>query len=171
METITQGVAIATPHRVLSPEKGSTPRYSIPFFQIIKRGTVIGDEVLESKCQSPMIRSRFANMQSVPPETLKIKETRGDVGSDGKVQHSPVSSGTLIPLYVSRELRRVPPAPLGRSSPDWAREVRLFVALRDTAFPDGFGFPRSHPDVAQRYYPELFKQYFPDGLPAQGLAY
>lgn len=44
------GVAInATTHRVISPEKGYTPRYPIPFFQIIKRGTVIGDEVVESK--------------------------------------------------------------------------------------------------------------------------
>ena len=24
---------------------------------------------------------------------------------------------------------------------------------------------RSHPDVAQRHYPELFKKYFPTGLP------
>lgn len=47
LETVTQGVAIATSHRVLSPEKGSTPRYSIPFFQMISRGTVIGNEVIE----------------------------------------------------------------------------------------------------------------------------
>jgi len=30
---------------------------------------------------------------------------------------------------------------------------------------------RSHPDVAERHYPELFKKYFPNGLPTQGSAY
>ncbi|KAF5361186.1 hypothetical protein D9758_009042 [Tetrapyrgos nigripes] len=33
------------------------------------------------------------------------------------------------------------------------------------------GRVKSHPDVAQRHYPELFKRFFPDGLPAQGVAY
>lgn len=33
MEAMTLGLARATSHRVLSPPKGSTPRYSIPFFQ------------------------------------------------------------------------------------------------------------------------------------------
>ncbi|EKM54796.1 uncharacterized protein PHACADRAFT_258899, partial [Phanerochaete carnosa HHB-10118-sp] len=116
METVTQGVAIATTHRVISPEKGSTPRYSIPFFQIIKRGTVIGDEVLE-----------------MPPETLNIKETRGKVGSDA-VNYA--------------EYHQLP-----------SGEVALI------------GRVKSHPDVAERHYPELFKKYFPEGLPSHGLAY
>ena len=30
---------------------------------------------------------------------------------------------------------------------------------------------RSHPDVAERHYPDLFKEFFPNGLPAQGFAY
>lgn len=110
METVTQGVAIATTHRVISPEKGSTPRYSIPFFQIIKRGTVIGHEVLD-----------------MPPEVLKIKDTRGKVGSDAVnyTEYNQLPSG----------------------------EVALI------------GRVKSHPDVAQRHYPELFKKYFPNGLP------
>ncbi|KIJ50431.1 hypothetical protein M422DRAFT_159671 [Sphaerobolus stellatus SS14] len=33
------------------------------------------------------------------------------------------------------------------------------------------GRVKSHPDVAERHYPELFKKYFPNGLPAQGSAY
>ncbi|GAW07838.1 Clavaminate synthase-like protein [Lentinula edodes] len=33
------------------------------------------------------------------------------------------------------------------------------------------GRVKSHPDVAQRHYPALFKQVFPDGLPKQGFAY
>ena len=47
----------------------------------------------------------------------------------------------------------------------------IFVTLHDMTLPDRSGRHRSHPDVAQRHYPELFKQYFPDGLPAHGLAY
>ncbi|GJJ06756.1 hypothetical protein Clacol_000952 [Clathrus columnatus] len=30
---------------------------------------------------------------------------------------------------------------------------------------------KSHPDVAERHYPELFKHYFPNGLPSHGNAY
>jgi hypothetical protein len=33
MEALTAGVCASTTHRVLSPEPGSGPRYSIPFFQ------------------------------------------------------------------------------------------------------------------------------------------
>ncbi|KIJ50476.1 hypothetical protein M422DRAFT_245763 [Sphaerobolus stellatus SS14] len=33
------------------------------------------------------------------------------------------------------------------------------------------GRVKSHPFVAERHYPELFKKYFPNGLPAQGSAY
>ncbi|KZV73418.1 Clavaminate synthase-like protein [Peniophora sp. CONT] len=33
------------------------------------------------------------------------------------------------------------------------------------------GRVKSHPDVAQRHYPDMFKQYFPQGLPAHGEAY
>ena len=30
---------------------------------------------------------------------------------------------------------------------------------------------RSHPDVAERHYPDLFKEFFPQGLPVHGFAY
>ncbi|KAK0213384.1 hypothetical protein DFS33DRAFT_1288721 [Desarmillaria ectypa] len=33
------------------------------------------------------------------------------------------------------------------------------------------GRVKSHPDVAERHYPALFKQIFPDGLPTHGTAY
>ncbi|VDC06641.1 unnamed protein product [Peniophora sp. CBMAI 1063] len=33
------------------------------------------------------------------------------------------------------------------------------------------GRVKSHPDVAQRHYPDMFKQFFPQGLPAHGEAY
>ena len=47
LETVTQGPARATSHRVLSPEPGSTPRYSIPFFQNISQTIKIGENVLQ----------------------------------------------------------------------------------------------------------------------------
>ncbi|KIP09459.1 hypothetical protein PHLGIDRAFT_102892 [Phlebiopsis gigantea 11061_1 CR5-6] len=116
LETVTQGVAIATSHRVLSPNQGLTPRYSIPFFQMISRGTIIGKEVLE-----------------IPQEILAIKEKRGKVGTDSVnyAEYSELLSGQ--------------------------------VAL--------IGRVKSHPDVGERHYPELFKKFFPDGLPKHGVAY
>ncbi|KAE9404029.1 Clavaminate synthase-like protein [Gymnopus androsaceus JB14] len=33
------------------------------------------------------------------------------------------------------------------------------------------GRAKSHPDVAERHYPDLFKQLFPDGMPLHGVAY
>ena len=47
LESVTQGLARATSHRVLSPPKGSTPRYSIPFFQNIAQRISIKDTQLE----------------------------------------------------------------------------------------------------------------------------
>ncbi|KAF7981354.1 hypothetical protein HWV62_33811 [Athelia sp. TMB] len=46
---IGKGLARATSHRVLSPVKGSTPRYSVPFFQTISLDTRLADQVLECK--------------------------------------------------------------------------------------------------------------------------
>lgn len=39
LEALTQGVCASTTHRVLSPEAGQGPRFSIPFFQGVKRET------------------------------------------------------------------------------------------------------------------------------------
>jgi len=117
LETVTQGVCIATSHRVLSPARGSTPRYSIPFFQMISQKTIIGDSVL-----------------NLPPEIIELKEQRGKVGSSDSVNYA--------------EYKEVP-----------SGQVALI------------GRVKSHPDVAERHYPELFKQYFPNGLPSHGSAY
>jgi isopenicillin N synthase-like dioxygenase len=51
LEFVTQGLARATSHRVLSPPKGSTPRYSVPFFQNISLNVKLPDEILQ--CMSP----------------------------------------------------------------------------------------------------------------------
>ncbi|KAH8118970.1 hypothetical protein DFH11DRAFT_1685995 [Phellopilus nigrolimitatus] len=44
-------------------------------------------------------------------------------------------------------------------------------ALEPSGKVELIGRVKSHPDVAERHYPDLFKQFFPDGLPAQGKAY
>lgn len=50
LEAATQGLAKATSHRVLSPARGSTPRYSVPFFQNIAQGVRVTEHHLECKC-------------------------------------------------------------------------------------------------------------------------
>jgi isopenicillin N synthase-like dioxygenase len=47
LEFVTRGLARATSHRVLSPPVGSTPRYSVPFFQNISLNARLADEVLD----------------------------------------------------------------------------------------------------------------------------
>ncbi|KDQ27278.1 hypothetical protein PLEOSDRAFT_1076520 [Pleurotus ostreatus PC15] len=116
IEFVTQGLARATSHRVVSP-KGTTPRYSIPFFQNISLDARLAESVLQ-----------------FPPEILKLRELRGDVATTESVNFS--------------EFDREP-----------SGKVNLI------------GRVKSHPDVAQRHYPELFAQIFPQGLPAHGSAY
>jgi len=117
LEFVTRGLARATSHRVLSPPVGSTPRYSVPFFQNISLNARLADEVLD-----------------FPPEILQLKELRGD----------PVQTESVNFTEFDRE-------PSGK--------VNLI------------GRVKSHPDVAERHYPELFKRYFPNGLPKQVSAY
>lgn len=116
LEFVTRGIARATSHRVLSP-KGSTPRYSVPFFQNISLTIKLAEEVLE-----------------FPPEILKLRDERGVVSETDSVNFS----------EFNRE-------PSGR--------VNLIGRIK------------SHPDVGERHYPELFKEIFPNGLPERGSAY
>lgn len=46
MEALTKGVCMSTTHRVLSPEYGGGPRYSVPFFQGV-RGSTTFEELNE----------------------------------------------------------------------------------------------------------------------------
>ncbi|KAG9316787.1 hypothetical protein JVU11DRAFT_2851 [Chiua virens] len=117
LEFATRGLARATSHRVLSPPVGSTPRYSVPFFQNISLHARLADEVLD-----------------FPTEILKLKESRGDISATDSVNFG-----------------------------EFDREPSGAVNL--------IGRVKSHPDVAERHYPELFKQYFPSGLPKQVSAY
>ncbi|KAF8134471.1 hypothetical protein EV363DRAFT_1396885 [Boletus edulis] len=102
LEFVTRGLARATSHRVLSPPVGSTPRYSVPFFQNI-------------------------SLHALPTDILKLKALRGDPATTDSVNFS--------------EFDREP-----------SGKVNLI------------GRVKSHPDVAERHYPDLFKQYFPSGL-------
>jgi len=116
LEFVTSGLARATSHRVLSP-KGSTPRYSVPFFQNIGLNTRLTDHVL-----------------TFPPEILALKDKRGTVVTTDSVNFS--------------EFDKEP-----------SGKVNLI------------GRVKSHPDVAERHYPELFKQIFPNGYSGKGSAY
>jgi len=117
LEFVTQGLARATSHRVLSPAKGSTPRYSVPFFQNISLNVRLSDEVLQ-----------------FPPDVLKLKDDRGAAAGTDSINFT----------EFDRE-------PSGR--------VNLI------------GRVKSHPDVAEKHYPELFRQFFPQGLSIQAGAY
>lgn len=87
LEFVTQGLARATSHRVLSPAKGSTPRYSVPFFQNISLNVRLADEVIQCAFLSwSLWHSRFKPLidiyvLTVPPEVLKLKEERGTTGA------------------------------------------------------------------------------------------
>ncbi|THG93020.1 hypothetical protein EW026_g8092 [Hermanssonia centrifuga] len=114
LEAVTQGVAIATSHRVLSPASGA--RYSVPFFQMIAQDVVIGKSVL-----------------AMPVEMLALRDARGKVASDSVnyAEYGQLAAGQVMLI----------------------------------------GRIKSHPDVGQRHYPQLFHQLFPHGLPAHGSAY
>jgi len=113
LEYVTGGLARATSHRVLSP-KGTTPRYSIPFFQYIGLDVRLRDQVLK-----------------FPPEIAKLREKRGFVSATDAVNFT--------------EFDREP-----------SGKVNLI------------GRVKSHPDVGEQHYPELFKQIFPNGLGYSG---
>jgi len=123
LESVTQGLARATSHRVLAPAAGTSPRYSIPFFQNIKRDLRLSEHVLQ-----------------FPPEVLELKGRRGGLGKTDAVNFSEYDN---LPAYGN--------LPSG--------QVSLINRVK------------SHPDVAERHYPNLFKQFFPYGLPAHGTAY
>lgn len=117
LESVTRGLARATSHRVLSPSKGSSPRYSVPFFQNIAQQIRLSEIDLK-----------------IPPEILALKETRGNPGATDSINYA-----------------------------EYDLEVTGKVSL--------IGRIKSHPDVAERHYSDLFKQLFPSGLIAQGSAY
>lgn len=80
LETVTNGLARATSHRVLSPPKGSTPRYSVPFFQNIGQRIRLSEIRLERKiAQVLSVTGDFTDAPAVPSEVVALR--RDDVGA------------------------------------------------------------------------------------------
>jgi len=83
LEMVTHGLTRATSHRVLSPPAGSTPRYSIPFFQNISQNLRLNEIGLDcAYCAFGCGRGNLMNARvvAVPPEVLGLREKRGGVG-------------------------------------------------------------------------------------------
>jgi hypothetical protein len=88
LESVTQGLARATSHRVLAPAAGTSPRYSIPFFQNIAQDLRLSELVLQRTFISDTFRGTgklFSlaypfRLWAVPPEVLKLKGRRGGLG-------------------------------------------------------------------------------------------
>lgn len=80
LEFVTSGLARATSHRVLSPT-GTTPRYSVPFFQNIGLDVKLTERVLT--CPYPFISlwNAIKNTILVPPDILALSDSRGRVGA------------------------------------------------------------------------------------------
>ena len=82
LETLTQGIARATSHRVLAPPAGSTPRYSLPFSQSFAQNLRLSEHVLDctSRLQTRMTLATpflpFLSSILVPPEILQLREQR-----------------------------------------------------------------------------------------------
>ena len=81
LEFVTDGLAGATSHRVLSP-KGTSPRYSVPFFQSIGMDIRLPDERLKCKYPYPFDEISIPHpLSKVPPEIEKLREERGLVSA------------------------------------------------------------------------------------------
>ncbi len=86
LESVTQGLARATSHRVLAPPAGTLPRYSIPFFQNIAQGVRLSEHVLEWASRLEIITfcvfliRLVLRVFLVPPEVLRLKGQRGELG-------------------------------------------------------------------------------------------
>lgn len=89
LEKVTQGLARATSHRVLTPAAGTSPRYSVPFFQNLAQDVRLSEHVLQCTFS---LRFSFRRIQRdltyflsclccriVPPEVLKLKRRRGEL--------------------------------------------------------------------------------------------
>ncbi|KAF8331392.1 Clavaminate synthase-like protein [Cantharellus anzutake] len=118
LEHVTQNVAIATSHRVISPPVGSPARYSVPFFQSISRSVRVGEIKLD-----------------IPSHILRLRDARQSGGDPSQAVN-----------YA-----------------EYLYETSGIVAL--------IGRIKSHPDVAEAHYPQLFRQIFPNGAPQFGSAY
>jgi len=97
---VTYGLTRATSHRVLSPPIGSTPRYSIPFFQNIGQNLQLNEIRLNCTCPFGCGRSssQTPGYVAVPPEVLALRGKRGVVGATDCRCREHLVSPTLIHL-------------------------------------------------------------------------
>jgi len=98
LEMVTYGLTRATSHRVLSPPAGSTPRYSIPFFQNISQNLRLNEIRLDCMyCAFGLQPMDLMNARvvAVPPEVLGLREKRGGVGETDCGCRVPLMSATL----------------------------------------------------------------------------
>ena len=155
----------ATVHRVLSP-CGSSPRYSVPFFHHVGMNLNLPDHILPSESfaiSHHRLWSR-SEISSVPPEILTIRD-------GGEVPESDCTFFKLLLLCRSCVLLLLlPPAadlldvynrePVGNATlivrVKWVDFLYPFAKLYWKSI-------RSHPDVAKKYYPDLFEALFPNG--------
>lgn len=83
LEKVTQGLARATSHRVLAPAAGTSPRYSVPFFQNLAQDVRLSEHVLQCtfslfRCIQEVLPFLLC-YHTVPPEVLKLKGRRGEL--------------------------------------------------------------------------------------------
>ena len=87
---------------------------------------------------------------------MKLKESRGQEGATDSVNHGEYGFEPSGQVSLIGRIKFV---------------LSLNVSPNRESLLTHIFFCRSHPDVAQRHYPELFKKYFPEGLPMVGTAY
>ena len=80
LESVTQGLARATSHRVLAPPAGTSPRYSIPFFQNIAQHVRLSEQVLECASRPLETCCTFSHAR-IFKSPLKCLRSKGSVVS------------------------------------------------------------------------------------------
>ncbi len=169
LEFVTQGLARATSHRVLSP-RGSSPRYSVPFFQNIGLDLRLADHVLQCKI---LRLSTIGNTKPicyvVPPEVMALRDARGELAaSDG--ESFPIIMQALVWLLCfSCEFPWLQQWAVRQGQPNRTYKVRFLLKTYQSL--QWQQFHRSHPDVAERHYPETFRKIFPNGHSGFSIAY
>ena len=167
LEKVTNYLARATCHRVLSPKPGDGPRYSVPWFQSISQSIRLHDIDLRRGSGSISVHIPYLLRNLVPNEILALVQNR----TEGKTDGGPCLSITVVAFPYMR---------VAVNYQDYDQKVTGVVALTGRIKLASFSLiqpwnhspiSRSHPDVAERHYPEIFEMYFPDGAPKLGTAY
>ncbi len=162
-------------HRVLSPPLGSTsPRYSIPFFHNIGLDVKVTDPAYLLKCASPDPTPVFSLTCTpiVPEEILKLRDARGKLPATDCLSLIPQASWLMYCSDCFLSAVNFPEFSTQTSGHvNLVGRVKFVHLILFIILSSANPYFRSHPDVGERHYPALFKQIFPNGLPAHGTAY